>query len=198
MRIIMVHGYKASPDMNFWPWLQRELIDRQFEVVAPVLPNPEEPDRDAWTKALLEAVGPMDDQDIVVGHSLGGAAALRLLEAAEARTTPHACLLISTPWMIKDERFRGFFLSELDYDVLMWRAAKFVVLHAKDDPIIPVVHAEKYANIFHAKLITPETGGHFNGPEYSIILDTILDVAREAIVYAPGMTLPDEFADIIK
>jgi uncharacterized protein len=198
MRIIMVHGYKASPDMNFWPWLQRELVDRQFEVVAPVLPNPEEPDRDVWTKALLEAVGPMDDQDIVVGHSLGGAAALRLLEAAEARTTPHACVLISTPWMIKDERFRGFFLSELDYDVLMWRAAKFVVLHAKDDPTIPVTHAEKYAQVFHAKLITPETGGHFNGPEYQIILETILQAAQEPIVYAPGMSLPDEFADIIK
>lgn len=198
MRIILVHGYKASPKTNFWPWLQRELTDRRFEIVMPELPTPENPDRDAWTKALLEAVGPLSDQDILVGHSLGGAAALRLLEAAEARTTPHACVLISTPWMIKDERFRSFFLTELDHDVLMWRASKFVVVHAKDDGVIPVSHADRYAQVFHANLITPEAGGHFDGPEYPAILDAILKVAEEPIVYAPGMSLPDEYADIIK
>lgn len=198
MRIILVHGYKASPKTNFWPWLQRELIDRRYEVVMPELPNPEAPDRDAWTKALLEAVGPLSDQDIIVGHSLGAAAALRLLEAAEARTTPHACVLISTPWMIKDERFRSFFLTELDHDVLMWRASKFVVVHAKDDAIIPINHADRYAQVFHAKLITPETGGHFDGPEYQEILKAIVEVAEEPIIYAPGMSLADEYADIIK
>jgi uncharacterized protein len=198
MRVILVHGYKASPKTNFWPWLERELKDRRFEVVAPELPTPETPDRDAWTKALLEAVGPLSDQDIIVGHSLGGAAALRLLEAAEARTTPHACVLISTPWMIKDDRFRSFFLTELDHDVLMWRASKFVVIHAKDDTVIPINHADRYAQVFHANLVTPETGGHFDGPEYAVILESILKVSEEPIVYAPGMSLADEYADIIK
>ncbi|MCG3770680.1 MAG: putative hydrolase YdeN [Nitrosomonadaceae bacterium] len=198
MRVILVHGYKASPKTNFWPWLERELKDRRFEVVMPELPTPETPDRDAWTKALLEAVGPLSDQDIVVGHSLGGAAALRLLEAVEARTTPHACVLISTPWMIKDDRFRSFFLTELDHDVLMWRASKFVVVHAKDDTVIPVAHADRYAQVFHAKLITPEVGGHFDGPEYPELLKAIVDVAAEPIIYAPGTTLRDEYADIIK
>ncbi len=198
MRIILVHGYKASPKTNFWPWLERELKDRRFEVVMPELPTPETPDRDAWTKALLEAVGHLSDQDIVVGHSLGGAAALRLLEAVEARTTPHACVLISTPWMIKDDRFRSFFLTELDHDVLMWRASKFVVVHAKDDTVIPVAHADRYAQVFHAKLITPEVGGHFDGPEYPELLKAIVDVAEEPIIYAPGMSLADEYADIIK
>lgn len=198
MRIILVHGYKASPQTNFWPWLKRELTDRRFEVLMPELPTPETPDRDVWTKALLEAVGPLSDQDIVVGHSLGGAAALRLLEAAEARTTPHACVLVSTPWLIKDEKFSGFFLTDLDHDVLMWRASKFVVVHAKDDKVIPLAHADRYAQVFHAELVAPEAGGHFDGPEQPIILETILKLAAEPIVFEPGMSLVDEFADIIK
>lgn len=198
MRVILIHGYKSSPESGFWPWLRRELTDRRYEVVMPELPNPAEPDRDAWTKALLEAVGPLSDQDIIVGHSLGGAAALRFLEAAEARTTPHACILISTPWMIKDERFRGFFLTELDHDVLMWRASRYVVVHAKDDRVIPVAHAERYAQVFHAKLITPEIGGHFDAPEQPAILEAIVAASEEPIVYAPGMSLADEYADIIK
>ena len=164
----------------------------------PELPNPAEPDSDAWTKALLEAVGPLDENDIIVGHSLGGASALRLLESAEAKTTPHACVLISTPWMIKDDRFRSFFLSELDHDVLMWRASKYVVVHAKDDTVIPLNHADRYAQVFHADLVTPEIGGHFEATEQPEILNAILKVAAEPIVFEPGMSLADEYADIIK
>ncbi|MFA5947208.1 MAG: alpha/beta fold hydrolase [Patescibacteria group bacterium] len=198
MRAILIHGYKSSPESNFWPWLKRELIDRRFEVVMPELPNPAEPDRDAWTKAVLDSLGPLTHEDIIIGHSLGGATALRFLEAAPARTTPHACILISTPWMIKDEKFRGFFLTELDHDVLMWRASKFVVIHAQNDPVIPFEHAKRYAEVFHAKLVAPETGGHFDGSEYQVILDTILDISREPVEYAPGMSLADEYADMIK
>ncbi len=198
MRIILVHGYKDSPQTRFWPWLRQELANRRFDVVMPALPNPEEPDRDAWTKALLAEVGHLSDQDIIVGHSLGGASALRLLESAEARTTPHACVLMSTPWMIKDDRFRSFFLTELDHDVLMWRASKFMVVHAKDDVVIPVAHAERYAEVFHAELVTPDTGGHFEGAQNQALLEAILKVAAEPIVYAPGMSLADEYADLIK
>lgn len=196
MRVILVHGYKSSPKGNFFPWLERELRARDFDVVIPELPNPGEPDRDAWTEALVQACAPLKETDIIVGHSLGGAAALRMLEAAEARSTPHAMVMISTPWMIKDERFRGFFMSELDFEVLMWRASKFVVIHAKNDPIIPVDHAKRYASAFHAKLVTPETGEHFQGEEYPIILQSILDVAAEPIVYEPGKSLADDFAEI--
>ncbi len=198
MRIILVHGYKGGPALNFFPWLAAALMDKGFEVLVPELPDPANPDRDVWTKSLIEAAGVLTDEDIIVGHSLGGAAALRFLEAAEARTTPHACVLISTPWMIKDDRFRGFFLTELDHDVLMWRASKFVVVHAKNDPIIPFTHAERYAEVFHAKLIAPEEGGHFDGAEYPVILDSILEIAGEPIEFAPGMSLTDEFADLIK
>ncbi len=196
MRIILVHGYKSSPKSGFFPWLERELRARDFDVVAPELPNPEEPDRDVWTEALVKAAVPLTENTIIVGHSLGGAAALRMLEAAEARSTPHAMVMISTPWMIKDEKFRGFFMSELDFEVLMWRASKFVVIHAKNDPIIPVEHSTRYASAFHAKLITPEAGEHFQGEEYPIILQSILDVAAEPIVYEPGKSLADDYSDI--
>ncbi len=196
MRVILVHGYKSSPKGNFFPWLERELRARDFDVVIPELPNPEEPDRDVWTETLVKACAPLKETDIIVGHSLGGAAALRMLEAAEARTTPHAMVMISTPWMIKDDKFRGFFMSELDFEVLMWRASKFVVIHAKNDSIIPVDHARRYASAFHAKLVTPETGEHFQGEEYPIILQSILDVAAEPIVYEPGKSLADDYVEI--
>lgn len=196
MRVILIHGFKSSPQANFFPWLERELRSRGFDVVVPELSNPTEPDRDVWTEELIKAVKQLTENDIIVGHSLGGAAALRLLEAAEARSTPHAAILVSTPWMIKDEKFRGFFMSELDFEVLMWRAAKFYIVHAANDPIIPVEHGKRYASVLHAKLVTPEVGEHFQGTEYPVILETILEAAAEPIVYEPGKSLPDQFTDV--
>ncbi len=198
MRIIGVHGYRSSPSLHFWPWLKQKLEAEGFEVIVPELPDPENPDRDAWTQALVASIRYLSEDDIIVGHSLGGAAALRFLEAAEARTTPKGCVLISTPWMINDERFRGFFLTDLDHDVLMWRASKFTVIHAQDDSIIPVAHAKRYADIFHARLVTPETGKHLSDPEQPIILEEILKIAREPIEYAPGKSLPDAYEDLVK
>lgn len=196
MRIILIHGYKASPQFGWFPWIERELRALGFDVFIPELPNPEEPDRDVWNETLVKACTPLTENDIIVGHSLGGAAALRMLEAAEARSTPHALVLVSTPWMIKDDRFRGFFFSELDFEVLMWRASKFVVIHAVDDTVIPVEHGRRYAAALHGVLVTPEIGGHFQGTEYPEILKEIVRVANETVEYAPGKAITDEYADI--
>lgn len=196
MRIVCIPGYKATPASGFFPWLKDELRRRGHDVLIANLPNPEAPDRDEWNNALLEQVGAVDDETVIVGHSLGGAAALRFLEAAEAFSTPHALVLISTPWMIESDRFRGFFMTELDYEVLMWKASKIAVIHAKDDPVIPFDHAEKYAKVLHGRLVAADTGGHFDDPSYPIILDTVLALIDEPVVYEPGQTLADEYADI--
>lgn len=196
MRVVLIHGYKSGPEANFFPWLIPELRAQGFDVECPQLPDPANPDPDAWTKALLETIGPLDKETIIVGHSLGGAAALRLLEAAEARTTPHAVILIATPWMIRDERFRGFFMSELDFEVLMWRASKFIVLHGKDDAVIPVDHGKRLANALHARFIEADGVGHFQSAEYPIIVDVIRAAAEDPVVYAPGESLDYQFTDV--
>lgn len=198
MRIILIPGYKATTESNFFPWLNSELRRRGHDVIVARLPNPEAPDRDEWNKALLDQVGAVDNETIILGHSLGGAAALRFLEAAEAFSTPHALILVATPWMIHHEQFRGFFMTELDFEVLMWKASKAFVIHAKDDKTIPFDHADKYAKVLHAQLVAPEVGGHFTGEQYPVILETVLKAIDEPVVYAPGETLADEYADIIK
>lgn len=97
--------------------------------------------------------------------------------------------------MIKDEKLRGFFLSELDFDVLMWKASRFVVIHSKDDKVIPFDHAKKYASLLHAQLIEREGEGHYQGEKYPIILETIEKLVNEKIEINPGEGLVDVYAD---
>jgi uncharacterized protein len=196
MKFILIHGYKSGPKLNFWPWLIDELKKRGHEVVAPQLPDAENPDEQAWTEALLEEVKNVDDETIVIGHSLGGAMALRFLEAVEARSTPKACLLISTPWMIQSDKFRGFFMSELDFEVLMWKVSRFALLHSKDDDVIPFDHAQKYEKVLHAKLHETEEAGHFKGESYPVMLKVIDELVNEELIYEPGMSLENDFENV--
>lgn len=193
MRIVLIHGYKASPESNFFPWLKDELRKLGHDVDVPALPHPETPDAEEWTKYLVDNIGPIEDQTIILGHSLGGCLALRFLEAAEIYSTPRACILVSTPWMIKNEQFQGFFLSELDFDVLMWKASRFAVVHAKDDSVVPVDHAHQYADVLHGKLIETENSGHYQGEKYPLLLEIIKKLCDLDVNVDPGGELKNEY-----
>ncbi|PIQ67477.1 hypothetical protein COY25_03910 [Candidatus Uhrbacteria bacterium CG_4_10_14_0_2_um_filter_41_7] len=197
MKIVLVHGYKSSPDQDFFPWLRAELVKLGHQVVLPNYINASTPDRDEWTKFLVDEVGALDENTIIVSHSIGAVLALRLLEAAEAYSTPKGMVLISAPWMIGSEEFRHFFLSELDFDVLAWRAKFFKILHAKDDKVIPFDHAKKYAQVLHGELIEGSVGaGHYKGDKYPEILDLVKRVIDTPVVYEPGQGLEDEYKTV--
>jgi len=98
--------------------------------------------------------------------------------------------------MIKSDQFRGFFLSELDFDVLMWKASRFAVVHSKEDTVIPFDHAQKYAEVLHAKLIETEGNGHFQGEQYPILLETIENCIKEEIVFEPGQGIENDYEDV--
>jgi predicted alpha/beta hydrolase family esterase len=195
MRMILVHGYQANPDMNFHPWLRRELTARGFEVVSPPLPFSGEADPMECLKELERTVGRVDAQTMLLGHSLGGVLALRFLEAAEAAAPPQAVILVGTPWSIKSENARPFFLTEFDFEVVMWKAREFVVVHSKDDRLVPFDHAEKYAKVLEADLIATEGDGHYMGLEYPVLLKTILQKSEPSPDLAPGKSLPDDYQE---
>ncbi len=196
MKFLIIHGFKASSKTNFFPWLKEELEKKGHQVIIPDLPNPEKPDPDEWIKTLLESMPIVKDDTIIIGHSLGAPTALRYLEAAEVGSTPKACILISPPWNIKSDVFSGFFLSELDFDVLMWKASRFVIIHDKEDKIIPFDHAEKYAEVLAARIIKTKGNGHFKSDRYPEILKVINKVIEEEVEYNPGQKLVDEYSDI--
>lgn len=193
MRIILIHGYKSSSEGQFLPWLKDELRKKRHDVLVPNLPNPEEPNAEAWLNALAEEIGPLTDEDILVGHSLGGAVLLRFLDGAEAHTIPKGAIIIGAPWMIKHEELRSFFPIDFDYDVIMWKASFFTVIHSKDDHVVPFDHAEKYKEMLGARLVATEGDAHFQGEQYPVILEEVQRMIDAEIEYAPGESLEDEF-----
>jgi hypothetical protein len=197
MRIILVHGFNASPEMNFHPWLAAQLRAKGFEVVVPALPlkSGEELDLPTVMKAMEEQVGFLKPDDILLGHSLGALIILQYMEAVEMLETPRAVIMVGAPFKVSKPELRRLFFVDLDADVAMWKAKEFYVVHSKDDALVPFEHGQKLAAFLKAKLIETETDGHFMDAEYPVLLKTIEKIATTPFEFAPGMSLPDDYAN---
>ncbi|MBU0646517.1 alpha/beta fold hydrolase [Patescibacteria group bacterium] len=197
MRIILVHGFNANPEMNFHPWLAEQLRERGFEVVAPNLPLSINNDFNLpeIIEQMREQVGVLKSDDILLGHSLGAFIILQYLEAVEMVETPRAVIMVAAPWKVSRPELRQLFLVDLDADVLMWKAREFVVIHSKDDELVPIDHGKKLAEAFKARLVETESDDHFMGEQYPILLKTIEEIAATPFEFEPGLELADDFAD---
>ncbi len=198
MRVILVHGFNANPTMNFHPWLADQLRDRKFEVVMPELPlsTKEEFNLPEIIEKMKQEVGYLKSDDVLLGHSLGAFIILQYLEAIEMTQTPRAVVLVAAPWNVSRPELRRLFFVDLDADVLMWKAREFVVIHSKDDQLVPYEHAERLAAQLKARLVTTENDGHFMSEKYPILLETIEEIARRPFEFEPGMSLKDDYTDI--
>ena len=195
MRIILVHGFNASPEMNFHPWLAGALRDLGHEVITPTLPlKSNEPfDRAAINQIMVSHVGVIRNNDIFLGHSLGGLLILQFLEATEMKETPRGIVLVGSPWKVAKPELRSLFMADLDSDVLMWKAREFVVVHSKDDKLVPYEHGKKLSEALRARLVTSEADDHFMGEQYPILLKTVEEMIAKPHEFAPGMSLKNDF-----
>lgn len=180
-RAFLIHGWSGTPEHGFFPWLKAELESRGYVVEAPLMPNPSEPAFETWVPFLESVVGTPDAETIVVGHSMGGLAALRFLERLpEGSTIGKAILvapvvntienmdlmeeLVARPWLDRpfdDAKIRRF-------------ADKIVGIFSDDDPYILLTSEEIVRNRFGAKTIVEHAKGHYSGDDGTTELPTIL------------------------
>lgn len=92
-RIVVAHGYLAAPHKHWFPWLVDEY--GADVVTVPALPHPKHPRIDAWIDTLGSAIGQVDDDTILIGHSLGSITTLRVLDALPQPWTLRGLILVA-------------------------------------------------------------------------------------------------------
>ena len=78
-KVLLIHGFTGDGKGVWFPWMKRELEARGYEVFAPNLPNSCHPDLGEWVNALEPYFRQLDENDIIVAHSLGGKASLHTI-----------------------------------------------------------------------------------------------------------------------
>jgi len=161
---IIIHGTEGYPQENWFPWLKKELENLGYKVSVPQFPTPPiVPAKiSEWWKVLENLK--IDEDTMIIGHSLGGIFTLRILE--KLKNPVASVFLTGTPIgerpmknFDRDAAFSGF---EFDWNKIKKNAKRFVVFQSDDDPYVSLKNGEVLAKNLGVSLYFVANAGHFN------------------------------------
>src|SRR5688500_5991248 len=93
-------GDMHQPDgsIHLARYLEREL-GAKYRIIVPEMPDAEENQRyEPWSRTIERELTAIEGPVLVVGHSLGGSVALKMLAESRAPAAIRALFLASMPW----------------------------------------------------------------------------------------------------
>ena len=149
MNIVFLHSAGAQGPHEgsgeFAASLQRSLVSG-YNVLYPKMPHPEDPKYMPWKGRLEQVLAALDDEVILVGHSLGGSVLLKYLSEELYSGSIAGVFLVATPywggegnWNIDEYILREDFPSGLSH------VPRIFLYHSVDDDTVPFAHLALYA-----------------------------------------------------
>ena len=180
---VFVHGFGASPENNFWPWLKEKIGRDGLKVQLPSLPNPGTLEIDQKIKHVLKTCSFSKDT-VIVAHSLGCLVALGVL--AKLKTPVRKLILISPPSPENKKAKvidRKALWGSFNFKAVAKKAEEIVVLSDLEDQVVPAMEQEAMAKLLNARLLRfPKASSrHFLGNEAP-------EVLKEATLAVPVFT----------
>ena len=170
-RVFIIHGWDGSPEINWFPWLKKELEAKGFAVSVPQLPDAGEPRIAKWVPALAKAVGTADAETYFVGHSMGCQTIVRYLATLPENVKvggavfvagffQHITNLEQEPMGIDVDR--EWITTPLDTDKVRRHLPKSAAIFSDNDPYVSLDNREDFKNKLGSEIIVLHAMGHFN------------------------------------
>lgn len=167
-KAIVVHRWEGSPEADWYPWLKKQLEDKGFEASVLKMPNPEAPVIEEWAGCLKSNVGEVDENTILIGHSVGCQTILRYLEQADNKVKVGKVILVA-PWLNlvnlsgpeEEEIAKPWLEMSIDFQKVKDRSDEIIAWFSDDDPWVPISDAELFEHSLGAKTYIEKNKGHF-------------------------------------
>ena len=136
-KIIILPG-NGNTDMGeiWFPWVREQLTSKGFEVIAENMPDPEMAHMNIWLPHVINKFK-ADQNTIIIGHSTGGVAVLRLLESHKLL----GAIVIGvnhTDLGYPEEKESGYYDQPWQWGKMKANAQWIVQFCSQDDPYIPI------------------------------------------------------------
>jgi len=180
MNIIIIHGYDATPHDNWFMWLKEKLVAQGHSVSVPQMPGGQHPVLEEWMKTF-EALD-CDENTVLIGHSLGCPFILNVLMKYKVKAVVLVAGFAGSLSNINDSYINRFGEQQFDWTIIKANCPKFHILHAKDDPVVPVEKAYELEKLLASQVTMHilETGEHLNWRvklfEFPDVLEVILSL----------------------
>jgi uncharacterized protein len=187
-RVFIIHGWGGFSGEGWQTWLKGELEKKGFKVIAPDMPDTENPKIEAWVPFLAKLVGKCDADTFFVGHSIGCQTILRYLaELPEGEKSGGAVFVAG--WLnlkgltvAEEEVAMPWLRLPIDLGKLKTNTAKFAAIFSDNDPVVPLADEKLFREKLGAETVILNDRGHFTGEddidELPIVLKKILEMAK--------------------
>jgi predicted alpha/beta hydrolase family esterase len=165
VNVIVVHGSFGHPGENWFPWLKAELEALDCTVHVPRFPTPEGQSLNSWLAAFEPFQPYLKEDTILVGHSIGPAFLLSVLEQSQHRVDS-AFFVAGFVGPLCNPEFdkinASFAERDFDWERIRENCGSFYVISSKDDPYVPLEKGQELADAVGGMLFTIPKAGHFN------------------------------------
>ncbi len=158
-KALFLHAWYATPESDWYPWLKAELQKKGYKVWIPEIPTmpTKSPDMETMLKFILEK-NFIDENTVVIGHSLGSVLALRLAERAKFGK---GILLAAWDYNDLTPEHQSFWPNMMNHELIKKNVPEWVMLISDNDPYVTKFIAHEMADRLSAKAVEVGTKGHF-------------------------------------
>jgi predicted alpha/beta hydrolase family esterase len=187
MNVFIIHGAYGHPKENWFPWLQAELEKKGHKVFVPKFPTPDGQFLENWLMIFHDYRQHIDENTIFVGHSLGPAFLLSVLETLKkpVRASFFIAGFISCLNNPEFDRInRSFFGKQFNWRKIRQNCKEFYVYASDNDPYVPFKKTKQLARKLgkNTRMFRFRKAGHFNKAagykKFERLLKDILSMAK--------------------
>ncbi|MCK4883483.1 MAG: alpha/beta fold hydrolase, partial [Candidatus Diapherotrites archaeon] len=165
MKFFIIHGAFGNPQENWFPWLTTKLQEMGHTIIIPTFPTPKNQTLENWMNVFEPHLKQLDSETIIIGHSLGPAFILSVLEKLDVQIK--ACFLVAGfTGILGDLEFdsinKSFIDKQFNWEKITQNCQQFFVLNSENDPYVPINKGQKLALNLKTEINTFFKAGHFN------------------------------------
>lgn len=164
-KAVVIHGTMGSPMGNWFPSVATSLRGAGFQTFVPQFPTPSGQTLENWLRHFQAEVGELNQDSLLIGHSVGAVFVLRLLE--RLKTPIDTAVLVSGFTGVLglpeyDALNATFVAGAFDWRQIQSNAKNVICLCGDKDPYVPFEQGMEIADALGVENLVVNDGGHLN------------------------------------
>ncbi len=178
----IIHGAYGNPQENWIPWLKSEIENIGYNVIVPQFPTPVGQNLENWLKVFEPHEKELNEETIIIGHSIAVAFVLRVLERVDVRIRAIFLIAGFLQGLNNDEFDKineTFYDKPFDWEKIKSACGKFEVFASDNDPNVPLWQSEEISKGLGVNLTLVKGAGHFNAKAGYTKFELLLEKIKE-------------------